>query len=117
MLPCPDIAITSTSLYMARKACKVSTPSMPGNHTSSKTTAGATVRISASASLPSAVEDTVKPSLYNMPLKDFTRSSSSSTIKTQPFAMCVSLYNDCVCGIHGSLVTAQGKPQCERLSL
>src|SRR5262245_34673519 len=99
MFPCPDMAITSTSTCIARKARKVSTPSMPGNHTSSKTTAGATVRISASASLPSAVEDTMKPASHSMPLKDFTRSSSSSTIKTRPFPMCVSLYYHCAYGI------------------
>src|SRR5579864_2463258 len=81
MVPCPEIMITSGGLSSSRIFCSVSSPSIPGSHTSSKTTSKACFSRSRRQVSPFSASPVRKPSSSRTPRRESRIPDSSSTIR------------------------------------
>src|SRR5580704_5200032 len=73
--------MTSGGFSSSRMFSRVSRPSTPGNHTSSRTTSKADFRNSSRQASPLPAEEAVYPSSAKMPLRDSRIPASSSTTR------------------------------------
>src|SRR5258707_11279390 len=81
MVPWPEIMITSGALSISRIFCRVSSPSMPGNHTSNSTTSNGRLRSISRQPSPSSAATALKPSSSSTPCSDSRILDWSSTIR------------------------------------
>src|SRR6266576_3265033 len=81
MVPCPEIMMTSGGLSRARILCRVSSPSMPGSHTSSRTTSKACFSSRSRHASPLSASPVLKPSSSSTPRRESRMPDSSSTMR------------------------------------
>src|SRR5258705_5603016 len=81
MVPWPEIMMTSGGLSRARIFCRVSSPSMPGSHTSSRTTSKVCFSKRSRQASPLSASPVLKPSSSSTPRRESRMPDSSSTMR------------------------------------
>src|SRR5580698_10768357 len=81
IVPCPEIMMTSGAFSFSRILSRVSRPSMPGNHTSSRTTSNACLLMMSRPASPLSAIEVLNPSSSSTPFSDCRIVGSSSTIR------------------------------------
>src|SRR5580658_6817137 len=81
MVPCPEIMMTSGAFSFSRILSRVSRPSIPGNHTSSRTTSNACLLMMSRPASPLSAIEVLNPSSSSTPFSDCRIVGSSSTIR------------------------------------
>src|ERR1700722_15646720 len=81
MVPCPEIMMTSGAFSFSRIFSRVSRPSIPGNHTSSRTTSNACLLMISRPASPLSAIEVLNPSSSSTPLSDWRIVGSSSTMR------------------------------------
>src|ERR1700746_1577530 len=81
MVPCPEIMITSGGLSKSRIFCSVSSPSIPGSHTSSSTTSKLFFSSRRRQASPLSASSVRKPSSSSTPRRESRMPDSPPTIR------------------------------------
>src|ERR1700680_4816954 len=81
MVPCPEIMMTSGGLSNSRILSRVSSPSTPGNQTSSNTTSNGVLRSRARHASAFPTDEVEYPSSARMPARESRIPASSSTMR------------------------------------